>query len=140
MANITQLQNSYVIDYPFSFTNQGKVGIVKDSDSKVWRTKILSLVSTGTLERVWYSNYGIDLNSLLFENSKSAVEEAVRGINELFTSWLPELELNDVQVGADEVNGYLVLSAIYTLPSGKQDSVKIDTSSLAATGEKIEGM
>jgi hypothetical protein len=140
MAEITKIQNGYVIDYPFSFTSQGKVGVVKDTDPKVIRNKVLSLVSIGTLERVWYSDYGINLNSILFENSNLAVEEAVRGVTELFVSWLPELTLEDIKVDSDETNGYLVLSVIYTLPSGKQDSVRISTSSLSAAGEKIEGL
>jgi len=140
MANYTQANNSYIIDYPFSFDSQGKVSVIKESNNKIWKNKILSLVSTGTLERVWYSDYGINLSSLLFEPSQSVIEEAVRGINEMFISWLPELELDDVIPGYDALNGYLVINVKYSLPSGKKDSVKIDTSSLSVAGEKIEGM
>lgn len=140
MANFVQTQTSYTIDYPFSFNSNGRVNAIEDNNPKVWKNKILALISTGTQERIWYSDYGINLGSLVFENSQNAVEEAVRGINELFVSWLPELDLTDVQVGYDETNGYLILSVVYTLPSGEQDSVKIDTSSLSAAGETIEGM
>jgi phage baseplate assembly protein W len=139
MADITQLQNSYTIDYPFSFTG-GKVGTIDDSDTKVWKNKIITLLSTGTLQRVWYSDYGMDLTSLLFENADTVVESATRGVNELFVAWLPQLELIDVRIGYDPLSGYLSINVSYKLPSGKQDSVKIDTSSLTAAGETIEGM
>jgi len=140
MANYTQANNSYMIDYPFSFNQQGRVSTITETNTKMWKNKILSLVSTGALERIWYSDYGIDLSSLLFEPSQSIIEEAIRAINELFISWLPELELNDVQPSYDVTGGYLVINVNYSLPSGKQDSVKIDTSSLSLAGEKIEGM
>jgi phage baseplate assembly protein W len=130
-------KTTYVIDLPFSFY-KGKVGVIPDNDPKVWKNKILSLLSTGTNERIWYHNYGANLSSLLFETSSVAIEDAKIAIAEVFTSWLPELRLFEIQAGYDDSLGSITVTLSYGLPSGLADSVKITTASLSNTGEMIE--
>jgi len=129
---------TYVIDLPFSLAQKGKITTIPDSDPKFYKTKVLTLLSTGINERVWYYNYGANLTSLLFETSGSAIEDARTAITEMFTVWAPELTLVDIGVEFDGATSYLTFSIIYKLPDGEQDSVKISTSSLTAAGEPIE--
>lgn len=129
---------NYVIDLPFSLTQKGKIAAIPDNDPKFYKTKVLTLLSTGINERVWYYNYGANLTSLLFETSGSAVEDARTAITEMFVVWAPELTLVDIGAEFDSATSYLTFSIIYELPDGEQDSVKISTSSLTAAGEPIE--
>lgn len=137
MANFN-LDTTYVIDLPFSLTQKGKISIIPDNDPKFYKTKVLTLLSTGINERVWYYNYGANLTSLLFETSGSAIEDARTAITEMFTVWAPELTLIDIGVEFDGATSHLTFSIIYKLPDGEQDSVKISTSSLTRAGESIE--
>lgn len=131
-------KTTYVIDLPFDISTKGRIATVPDNDAKAWKNKILSLLSTGTNERIWYHNYGANLGSLVFETSYTAVEDARIALAEVFASWLPELELLEVNAGFDEAFGSVTVSVSYRLPSGASDSVKISTASLTNAGETIE--
>jgi phage baseplate assembly protein W len=134
----TVLDNSYVIDLPFDLSTKGRVNSIVDNSPKVWRNKLLALLSTGINERVWYYIYGANLNSLIFETSSQVVEDARTAISQLFISWLPDLELSEVSVDIDSDNAAVTFTIIYSLPSGDTDSVKISTSSLNNAGETLE--
>jgi phage baseplate assembly protein W len=125
------------IDLPFSFSN-GRVASILDTDLKVWKNRIISLLSTATNERVWYYDYGANLNNLLFETSEVAVQDAKYAIEQMFGSWLPSLSLIDIVVGYDSTTGTLSITITYKLPSGDVDSVKINTESLSPSGDIIK--
>jgi len=131
-------KTTYIIDLPFDLSTRGKVATIPDNDVKAWKNKILSLLSTGTDERIWYHNYGASLNNLVFEDSYTATEDARIALNAVFASWLPELELMEVNSGFDSSYGSVTISISYKLPSGVIDSVKINTASLTNAGEVIE--
>lgn len=134
----TILDNSYVIDVPFNLSAKGKVTVIPDNDPKVWKNKVLTLLSTGINERVWYYNYGVNLTNLLFESSSAAMEDARTAISEMFITWLPELTLLEVVTGRDDLMGSLTFSIIYSLPDNTTESINITTASLNAAGETIE--
>jgi len=134
----TILDNSYVIDVPFNLSAKGKVTVIPDNDPKVWKNKVLTLLSTGINERVWYYNYGVNLTNLLFESSSAAMEDARTAISEMFITWLPELTLLEVVTGRDDLMGSLTVSIVYSLPDNTTESINITTASLNAAGETIE--
>jgi phage baseplate assembly protein W len=134
----TILDNTSVIDLPFTLSVKGKVSSVADNSSKAWKNKVLTLLSTGIGERIWYYNYGANLNDLLFETSSEALSLAKAAISEMFAVWAPELLLEDLVAAYDETMASITFSIIYRLPNGETDSVKIITSSLTAAGETIE--
>lgn len=130
-------RTTYVIDLPFSFSN-GRVESVPDNDPKVWKNKILSLLSTGTNERIWYHNYGANLSNLLFESGNTVIEDIKISLAEVFASWLPELTLDKITTEFDEQVGSITVNISYMLPYGASDSVKISTASLTNAGQTIE--
>jgi phage baseplate assembly protein W len=132
--------NTYIIDLPFNLKTNGKIGIIPDTDHKAWRNKVVSLLSIGTNERIWYHYFGTKIETLLFESSATAVIEARAAIEETFVKWAPELTLKDVSVSKSDEAGTITLNIIYQLPTGQQDSVKITKASLTAAGETIEVM
>jgi phage baseplate assembly protein W len=130
---------TYSIALPFNISSNSKITTVLDSSPKAWRDRVLSLLSTGINERIWYYNYGANLDGLLYESAANAVEIGRQAVKEMFIAWLPSLTLYQVVPGYDSDTGTLELSIIYKLPSGDTDSVTISTASLTAAGETIKG-
>jgi phage baseplate assembly protein W len=125
----------YSIDLPFSFSNRGAIISVPSNGSAAWRNKVLTLLSTGIDERIWYHNYGAGLNQLLFESPSVVSEEAKLAIEQMFAAWLPELKFMECFATYDSPSSSVSFSVIYQIPSGETDSVKINTASLTAAGE-----
>jgi phage baseplate assembly protein W len=130
---------TYSVALPFNISSNNKITTVLDSSPKAWRDRVLSLLSTGINERIWYYNYGANLDGLLYESAANAVEIGRQAVKEMFIAWLPSLTLYQVVPGYDSDTGTLELSIIYKLPSGDTDSVTISTASLTAAGETIKG-
>ena len=127
-----------MIDLPFRISDIGKVSYVADTDHKAWRNKVVTLLSIEIDERIWYHNFGVNVNSLLFQNSSSALMEARGSVEEAFIKWAPELTFKDVESFYDKTTGVVTLNIIYQVPTGEVDSVKISTESLTSAGEIIE--
>jgi len=125
------------IKTPFAFAN-GRVDTLLDTDLNIWKNRIRALLSTATNERVWYYDYGANLNNLLFEASEVAVQDAKYAIQQMFGSWLPSLTLVNVVSEFDPYSGNLSVTIIYKLPSGDTDSVKLNTENLSPAGETTE--
>jgi phage baseplate assembly protein W len=130
---------TYSISLPFTLSTNGKVDITSDSSPKAWKDRVLTLLSTGINERIWYYNYGASLDGLLYESALDATELGRQTVKEMFVSWLPQLSLIEVNPVFDDGTGTLSLTIIYKLPAGETDSVTISTASLTAAGELIEG-
>ena len=135
---VPKTQDTYIIDLPFSFGNNGKVAVIKDTDHKAWKNKVLTLFSIDVDERVWYHNFGANVNNVLFENNHDAIVEARAAIEEAFVRWAPELTLKEVTATVDEFQGSITLSIFYQIPTGELDSVKLSTESLTSSGEIIK--
>lgn len=141
MANILTsftATETYSISLPFNISANGKIGIVSDASPKAWRDRVLTLLSTGINERIWYYNYGASLDGLLYETAGSATEMGRQAVKEMFATWIPQLSLMDVVPGYDSGTATLELTIIYKLPTGETDSVTISTASLTAAGETIK--
>lgn len=139
MAKFTQYtQKTFQIDLPFTFSNKGSVVSIDDTNPNAWKNRVLTLLSTGINERVWYYNYGAGLTNLVFETIDSIGDDAKATITEMFVAWLPELTLQDVYGSYDSRTATVTFSIIYETPSGATESVKISTASLTAAGELRE--
>jgi phage baseplate assembly protein W len=129
-----------VIDLPFNISSSGKVATIPDSDHKAWRNKVLTLLSVDVDERIWYHNFGVNLNSFLFENSSSALVEMRGVVAETFIKWAPELTFKELDAFYDSTVGTITVNIIYQIPTGEVDSVKIVTETLTAAGEIVKGI
>jgi phage baseplate assembly protein W len=127
-----------VIDLPFDISSSGRVGYIADTDHKVWKNKVLSLLSIDINERIWYHSFGANINSLLFEGNTEAILSAKAAISEAFVIWAPELTLKDIEAFYDSTLATVSLNIIYQVPTGEVDSVKIVKESLTPAGEIIE--
>lgn len=122
---------------PFRFNGLGQ--IEKTTDTRlVWRDRVRLTLSTKFGERVMRPDFGSDLNHVLFEDEVTAVELATRTITIAFNTWLGALKLIEVTPKYDDYTGTLVFTIVYTLPSGQEDSVSINTAIFNRTGDLIQ--
>lgn len=85
------------ISMPFNIGEDGQVDTTSDPDGQV-RQHVLSLVNTSYTERVMLPNYGVDAQSLIFENmdpNEVSVLTA-RYVEESFATWEPGVEMISV--------------------------------------------
>jgi len=132
------IQDTYVVKLPFNISSNGKIGTILDSSLLLWKQKVLSLLSTGSNERIWYREHGINMYELLFETSTTVVEDFQVAVAEMFNSWLPELTLVDFSIKNNDMYGELRIGLTYKTPAGILDSVTVTKASLTAAGETIE--
>lgn len=126
-----------VISIPFRFNNLGALDTTIDG-RVVWQTRVTNLLNTKFGERVMRPDFGSDLHTTLFENEGLAVEIANSTINIAFNQWLRDLQLIEVTPRYDDYTGTLEFEVIYSLPSGEQDSVSINTAVFNRTGDIIQ--
>jgi phage baseplate assembly protein W len=143
MANIGQSsiyvtnipKTTYAIDLPFRFSKAGTVSVVPDTSLAAYQNKVVSLLSIGMDQRIWYHYFGVDITNMLFENTNLVINEASQAVADAFSTWAPELTLLSVTADYENASGTLSLNISYQTPSGNQGSVKINNASLTAAGE-----
>lgn len=126
---------SYRISLPFNISTQGKVATIEDSDHKIYQDQVITLLGVNNGERIWYENYGANIKSSLFDTGEEAANLLKKSIAEAFVRWLPKLTLIQSDTSFDSTTGQLAISVTYQTPDGTEDSVKIFTNSLTASGE-----
>lgn len=125
-----------VISMPFGFNEFGQVSTTSDP-RKLWRDRILLVLLTKFNEKLMRPAFGSDLGTVLFENSATAAEIAVKTINIAFNQWLGALKLKDVTPLYNYDTGFLEITMLYSLPSGETDTVTINTAVFNRSGDLI---
>jgi len=122
---------------PFSFNSLGKVSVFTD-DRDLWASRVHLLLLTRFGERLMRPDFGTDLSSTLFEDEDLASELAVKTISIAFNKWLPGLKLIEVSPQYDKGSGSLTINVRYTLPSGAEDQLTVNTGILTRSGDLIQ--
>lgn len=127
-----------VIDIPFAFGSGGYVSTVKDNSRKAWRNKIITILSTERGSRIWYDRFGASINTLVFDNVDTATTLLKDAISEAFVRWIPEVKLAQVLYNYDSNNAVLTITVYYTLPTGEEDAVTINQSTITSSGDTTQ--
>lgn len=87
----------FEIAVPFNVGEDGQIDTVSGPDAQV-RQHVLSLVNTGFNERVMLPVYGINANSLIFEDMDANEVSLLVGkqVTTAFRNWEPGVELTSV--------------------------------------------
>lgn len=125
------------IALPFKFNEFGRVDIASSED-RYWKNQILLTLMTKFGERIMRPSFGSNVGDTLFEADELAIETATQAINIAFNTWLPRLVLREVIPVFDYETGYLEISVAYELPSGKSDTITLNTAILNRTGDILE--
>lgn len=126
-----------VFTVPFGFNNLGQTANITDQRDH-WKQRIEMVLTTRFGERVMRPDFGSDLHSVLFENEILAAEIGERAISIAFNTWLIDLKLIDIVPEFDYTSGYMTFTIRYSLPSGEEDSLSINTAIFNRTGDLIQ--
>jgi len=119
---------------PFSIDESGSIYSSNDP-KKIWQSRVIAAVMTQLGERVQRPRYGGTVKSALFENAEEASVMVESTVSSVFSSFLPQLTLNQVQAVMDAQSSLLNVTIYYTLPSGQEDEVSVKTGTLTRAGE-----
>jgi len=100
------------ISLPFSFNSLGEVAYTTD-EKKIIQDQVLLTVMTKFGERVMRPNFGSDVNRSLFENIEESTETIRSSVATCFATWLPGLELLNVNPIVDTDNGLIEVEIEY---------------------------
>ena len=100
------------ISLPFSFNSLGEVAYTTD-EKKMIQDQVVLTVMTKFGERVMRPNFGSDIYRSLFENIEESTETIKSSVATCFTTWLPGLELLDVNPVIDVDNGVIDVQIEY---------------------------
>lgn len=113
------LMPEVTIQLPFSIDPYGKVSQTT-SQSKIWADRVRSVIGTTLRERVMRPQFGTIIPYALFESSGTAISEVKAEVTKAFSSQLPLLRLQSVEVTLDEYTNVLTADVIYDLPNNEQ--------------------
>lgn len=104
------------IALPFRVDSYGN--IVKTYDqSKIWADRVRAVIGTLRGERVMRSRYGTKVPMSTFSNSDIAVSDISKEVRTAFASFLPQLNLDQVNVYLDDDSSVITVEVVYSLPN-----------------------
>lgn len=125
------------ITMPFSFDSSGAVSYSRDI-RKIWQDRVVMVIMTRLRERIMRPAFGSEVHEYVFETEQAAATEIKGAISVAFSKWLPSLQLLEVEVSKDQLDGYLVVDVFYKYdPKVEGQSVKIKTAILTRSGDTI---
>jgi phage baseplate assembly protein W len=129
--------NEYAISLPFSIDDFGGFSSTT-SQSKIWADRVRSAVGTLLAERVIRPTYGTEIPEGLFDSIESASGRIEPIVEDVFNTYLSPLELEEVQVTLDDLNGTFYIDVLYLLPNKEQTSVSIGLATISQDTPIIE--
>lgn len=120
---------------PFAISN-GKIQTTVDTPA-IWRNRVSAVLNGRFSERVMRPDFGTHLTNILFETRDVAIDEAERTITIAFNTWLSALNLIDIATKYDPNTANVEVTIRYTLPSGAEDQVTVNTATFNRSGEIV---
>ena len=117
------------ISYPFTFDPFGVVFTTEDQ-TKIYQDRILTLLSTAVGERPMRPTYGTNVAKAMFENqtdAATAIDAAIRSAIEI---WIPEVNVETVNVSSFDPNGAVGVEINVSLPDFTSTSISILSTTL----------
>lgn len=121
------------IAYPYTIDPNGLVSVVGGS-TKLYLDRVLTLISTYIGQRPMMPDYGVDWSGALFENdneARIAIPIAIRGA---VAKWIPEVQVSDVKINFDELEGIENVTLGLLLPDDTFSTLNINTATFNMDG------
>ena len=121
------------IAYPYTIDPNGLVSATSNS-TKLYLDRVLTLVSTYMGQRPMMPDYGVDWSGALFENdnvARVAIPIAIRGA---VAKWVPEVQVSDVNINFDELEGIENVTLGLLLPDNTFSTLNINTATFNMDG------
>lgn len=121
------------ITYPYTVDVNGTVSKALTS-TRLYLDRILTLVSTYKGQRPMLPEYGIDWSGALFENDNNARVAIPIAIREAVSTWIPEVEVTDVDIKFDPLAGLEYVTLGVSLPDNTFTTMSINTATFNMDG------
>ena len=121
------------ITYPYTVDVNGTVANSLTS-TRLYIDRILTLVSTYKGQRPMLPEYGIDWSGALFENDNNARLAIPVAIREAVATWIPEVEVTDVDIKFDPLAGIEYVTLGVSLPDSTYTTMSINTATFNMDG------
>jgi len=96
------------LELPFARSSRGLFGQTETTLEQAGHN-IKNLLLTAKGERVMQPDFGSDLRSLLFEQADDNIDNDIREtINEAMSTWLPYINISNVDISQDETKPNLM--------------------------------
>lgn len=121
------------IAYPYTIDPNGLVSAAGGS-TKLYLDRVLTLISTYIGQRPMMPDYGVDWSGALFENdneARIAIPIAIRGA---VAKWIPEVQVSDVKINFDELEGIENVTLGLLLPDDTFSTLNINTATFNMDG------
>lgn len=121
------------IAYPYTINVNGTVSSSITS-TKLYLDRVLTLVSTYKGQRPMTPEYGVDWSGALFENDNEARIAIPIAIKESVSKWIPEVEIINVGINFDVIEGIEYVTLEVALPDDTVTTMNINTATFNMDG------
>jgi phage baseplate assembly protein W len=125
------------ISLPFAIDDYGNINTAT-SQSKIWADRVRSVIGTALEERVMRANFGTEIPKLLWDNASTSIEFLEREIKSAFLSFLPLLQLQNVETTFDANEQLITATIAYSLPNNEEAIESIGIATISPTGALTE--
>jgi phage baseplate assembly protein W len=117
------------ISYPFTLDPFGKTTSTTDQ-RKIYQDRVLTLLSTAVGERPMRPTYGTNMAVAMFENQGNVEEAINQAIRSAVGNWIPELNVEKINVKNFLDTGAVTVEVNVTLPDFTEDSITVVSTTL----------
>jgi phage baseplate assembly protein W len=117
------------ISYPFTLDPFGKTTSTTDQ-RKIYQDRVLTLLSTAVGERPMRPTYGTNMAVAMFENQGNVEEAINQAIRSAVSNWIPELNVEKINVKNFLDTGAVTVEVNVTLPDFTEDSITVVSTTL----------
>jgi len=119
--------------YPFTLDPFG-VAYTSEDQTKIYKDRILTLLSTAIGARPMRPTYGTNLGKAMFENQDNAEKAVQASIRAAVTTWIPEVDVQEIIVKGVQEDGKMLVELNVVLPDYTQASLAVSSVTLTPTG------
>lgn len=112
------------ISYPFTISTGGVVESATDP-RKIWQDRVRAVVNTQVGDRVMRPGFGVNTLSAVLNYGTPAAGELTQNLKNAFVTWLPSLDVTNIDVAMDAASAVLTVQVWFTLPSGETTSTSV---------------
>ena len=118
------------ISFPFTLDPFGVVETTS-SQTKIYQDRVLTLLSTAVGERPMRPTYGTDVARAMFENQNDAKKAIDQAIRSAIDTWIPEVEVDAVNVNTFDDSGKVGVTVNVVLPDLESGPSVVKANSVA---------
>jgi len=119
--------------WPLSIDGTGGFTFTEDPATRI-RKHVLSALATEPGERVMNVTYGAGAARYVYDSLDEPESESLReAVLDALTRLVPEVDITDVLIDADEALGRFVVSVRYTLANGLEGNAQVNVGESGAT-------